>query len=70
MTGFQALLLAVFGGFWGLEAWGHFKLRNRPGGETISHLTRRIARHLTGPYWHLVVWIPGALLVADLEGWL
>jgi hypothetical protein len=70
MSVFQALLLAVFGLFWALEAVGHFALRNRPGGETISHLTRRWAHRLTGPWAHWIVWIPGALLIADLEGWL
>lgn len=70
MSLFQVALLAVFALFWALEAVGHWILRNRPGGETISHLTRRLAHRWTGPWAHAIVWIPGALLIADLEGWL
>lgn len=56
--------------FWVAEAICHFILHNAAGSETISHRVRRIAQALTGPYWHLVTWVPGVLLVLDLEGWL
>lgn len=64
------LLLVSFAIFWVAEAVCHFVLHNAAGSETLSHRTRRVAQALTGPYWHLVTWIPGALLIADLEGWL
>jgi hypothetical protein len=66
----EYVLLAAFAVFWAAEAYCHFVLRNRPGAETISHSTRRLAHTLTGPYAHLVLAVPPLLLLADLEGWL
>lgn len=66
----EYVLLASFAVFWIAEAVCHFILHNAPGSETISHRTRRLAHALTGPYAHIVLAIPAALLLADLEGWL
>jgi hypothetical protein len=64
----EYILFVSFAVFWVCEAVCHFILRNRAGAETISHRTRRIAEILTGKYWHWITWIPGFLLILDLEG--
>jgi hypothetical protein len=66
----EVILWVAFAVFWAMEAVCHYLLRNRPGSETMSHQTRRVAHRLTGPYAHLVLAVPAVLLLADLEGWL
>lgn len=70
MSAAEYVLFAAFAVFWAAEAFCHYVLRNRPGAETVSHISRRLAHRLTGPWAHVVLAVPALLLLADLEGWL